>query len=213
MISVKENYELINDLLSKNNGVFISLQEYGRYATLASNDLFDTLRGNKNQNRAVYGKNRTLDSRLNPFRVSEDITFTASTAAKPEDLEQILAIYDSTFIPVKPIDEDRLAQLMQHPLRKPNEEDKYYIERVDSLKLLGATTLTGTIEYLKRPQEIVYGYTIVGRRPVHDEATSVNFEWDKNMETEIINRILGYMGLSMKDSFTTQVSNNNKSQE
>lgn len=213
MISVKENYELVQDLISKNNGVFVSPQEYSRYATLASNDLFDTLRGNKNQNRATYGRNRTLDARLNPFRRTAPFTFTGAYLDKPEDLAQITALYTSTFIPIKPTDEDRIAMVMQDPLASPNAEDKYYIEEEDRLRLLGEVNLTGTIEYLAKPKNIVYGFTTVNRRPVFNQATSVDFEWDKNMEMEIVNRILSYIGLSMKDAFITQVANNNKVQE
>lgn len=213
MISVKDNYKLLNDLLSKNNGQYISPEEYGRYATLASNELFDELRGNKNQNRSTYGRNRTLDARLNPFKKNITATFAAGLYTKPTDLVQITALYTSTFIPVKPVDEDRIATLMNDPLASPNATDKYYVEEYLKLRLLTDTALVCTIEYLAKPATIIYAYTVVGRSAVFNQTGTVDFEWDKNMEMELTTRILGYMGLSMKDGFITQVSNNNLTKE
>jgi hypothetical protein len=213
MISVDDNYKLVNDLASKNNGVYVSPTEYNRYASLASNDLFDLLRGNKNVNRSVYGRNRTLDGRLMPFKKVDAISFTGAYADKPEGCAQILSVYTSDFIPIKPTDEDRASMIVQDPLASPNEQDMYYIEEVDRLRLVGDTGLVGFIEYLALPTPPVYGYTVVSRRPVFDEDTSTNFEWDKNMEMEITTRILSYLGISMKDGFITQVTNNNKAQE
>lgn len=214
MISVKDNYDLVNDLASKNNGVFISPEEYNRYATLASNELFDELRGAKNRNVSTYGRSRTLDSRLNPFRKTVDDSFINYEVDKEEDYVQALAMYDSNYLPIKPIDEDRLARLHQNPLAQPDEEELYYIERVDKFELLATQgDISFTLEYLKKPVSPDYKYTIVNNRPVFNPTGSVNFEWDKNMEMELTTRILSYLGISMKDGFITQVTNNSKAQE
>lgn len=209
MIRAIDNYKLVNDLLSKNNSVTIPFTEYGRYATLASNDLFDTLRGNKNTNQSTYGRNRTLDARLNPFRVKASITFTNSIANKPADLAQITAIYTSNYTAIHPIDEDRIANIV----KDPNSEDFYYAEDVDELRLVKGIDTVATIEYLKKPAEITMAYTISNGRAVYIDTGTVDFEWDKNMEMEITNRILNYAGLSMGSQLVIQTSNINKAQE
>ena len=209
MIRAIDNYKLVNDLLSKNNSVTIPFTEYGRYATLASNDLFVTLRGNKNINKSTYGRNRTLDARLNPFRVKASITFTNSVANKPADLAQITAIYTSNYTAIHPIDEDRIANIV----KDPNSEDFYYAEDVDKLRLVKGIDTVATIEYLKKPAEITMAYTISNGRAVYIDTGTVDFEWDKNMEMEITNRILNYAGLSMGSQLVLSQSNINKAQE
>lgn len=209
MILLNDNYKLVNDLLSKNNGVTVSFEEYVRYANLAQNELFDSLRGNNNVNRAVYGKNRTLDGRLNPFRVKQAITFVTKLAAKPAGIAQITAIYTAAFIPIRPIDEDRLANIVQDVLS----ETYYYAEDATQLRLVKGVDTVATIEYLKLPTAVAMGFTISNGRTVFSNTGTINFEWDKNMEMEITTRILSYTGLSMGNQLVIQAANNNKAQE
>lgn len=200
MISVESNYKLVIDLLSKNNSQTISPQEYVRYGILAQNDLFDVLRGSENQMKTTYGRNRKLDERLNPFRVSAPITFASKLATKPTGYAQITAVYTNAFEPVRPIDESRLGMITKDPLA----DDYYYGETATQLTLVKGTDFTGTIEYLRRPVDIAYGYTIVNGRAVFNSTGTVNFEWDKNLEMELTTRILQYAGLSIGSQLAIQ---------
>lgn len=193
MFRVEDNHKLVNDLLSKNNGVQISPKEYTRYAILANNDLFDVLRGSENLVKTTYGKSRKLDERLNPFRVKESITFVNGIATKPINSAQITAIYTTDYQPVRPIDEDRTAMIFQDLLS----EDYYYSETSTQLNLVKGEDFTGTIEYLRRPNDVAFGFTLVNGRAVYSDTGTVNFEWDKNLEMEITTRILKYAGISM----------------
>lgn len=209
MIRVEDNHKLVNDLLSKNNGVQISPMEYVRYGILAQNDLFDVLRGSENLVKTTYGKNRKLDERLNPFRVKANITFATGTATKPINSAQITAIYTSDYQPVRPIDEDRVAMIVQDPLA----EDYYYSETSTQLTLVKGADFTGTIEYLRRPSDIAFGFTIVNGRAVYNNTNTVNFEWDKNLEMEITTRILQYAGISMGNNQILGYTQAQKQQE
>ena len=209
MIGLNENYKLVKDLLSKNTGAYVDIQEYMRYANLAQNELFDTLRGNNSQNKSTYGRNRTLDARLNPFRVKEDIVFASLVATKPTGMAQITAIYSTTYVPIRPIDEDRIANIVQDPLS----ESHYYAEDATQLRLVKGADVSGTIEYLKLPTPVDLKYTIVNGRSVYNATGTINFEWDKNMEMELTTRILSYAALSMGNQLVMQAANNNKAQE
>lgn len=200
MISVESNYKLVIDLLSKNNSQTISPQEYVRYAILAQNDLFDVLRGSENLMKSTYGKSRKLDERLNPFRVKDPITFTNKVASKPTGYAQITAVYTNTFEPVRPVDEMRTAIITKDPLA----EDYYYGETASQLTLVKGADFTGSIEYLRRPVDVAYGYTIVNGRAQYNTTGTVNFEWDKNLEMELTTRILQYAGLSMGSQLAIQ---------
>lgn len=214
MININSNYKYVNDLISKNNGTYMSPDEYSRYAQKASLELFNSLVGARNVPQTVYGRNRVLDSRLRPFRKEASIVFANSKANLPADCKHILAMYDSARVPIKPMDEDRKTEVLRDPLAKPDSRDKYYSEGDTDLELLGVTALSCTIEYLREPARPVFGYTNpTGRRAVYDPTTSTNFDWDETMEDELTNRILSKVGLSMSNNTVIQVSNNNIAKE
>jgi hypothetical protein len=204
-ITAQSLYLTTNDLLSKNAGVTISPVEFGRYVTIASLDLFDELRGAKNLNKATYGRSRTLDGRLSPFRVRTALTFAAGVATKPATASQILSIITTAGAKVIPTDEDREANVLADPLS----EDFYYIEEATDLRIVKGAVTTGFIRFLKTPNVVAGTITLAGRVPTLTET----LEWDKNMERELLNRILGQLGTSMKDQFITQVANNNEAKE
>ena len=204
-ITAQSLYLTTNDLLSKNAGVTIGTSEFGRYITLVSNDLFDELRGAKNLNKAVYGRNRTLDNRLNPFRARETLTFSSNIAVKPPTSAQILSIITAAGLKVVPTDEDREANIIADPLA----DDIYYVEEATQLRIVKGVATTTNIRYLKYPITILGTHTLAGRVPTLTET----LEWDKNMEQELINRLMAQFGTSMKDQFVTQVANTNKAQE
>lgn len=200
VIAINENYALVQDLLSKNNGVYITPAEYNRYAEMSSLDLFDKRVGARNLNVTAYGRNRTLDRRVNPFRVVTTVTVTAGVATQPADLELTRAVYytyDGKPKALRVADEDRFAKLFDDPLADPIPEDPFYIEDNGSIRIFPEDIPEVTIEYLKKPVTPVYGYTIVNRRPVYDPASSVDFDWDKREEAELTMRILQYAGVSI----------------
>src|SRR5690606_38918599 len=119
MINVGENYKLVNDLLSKNNGVYLTPDEYNRYAEVASNEYFDSVVGGKVSSRSVYGINRTLDRRLKEFRRVAPLPVEDGQVDLPEDCELLTAVYTNDYIPLRPTDEDRFAKLIQDPLATP----------------------------------------------------------------------------------------------
>lgn len=214
-ILIDTNYKYINDLLSKNNGVYISPEEYERYGYTASLEMFDDFLGSKTTPRINYGKNRLVDGRLNPFRKRVSLAFTGEYLTKPTNLKYITAVYTTGAIPipVKPIDEDRYAMVFNDPLASPNDEDIYYIEEESRLRLLGDDALSVWVEYLERPLPIKYNYTEVNGRAVYNPTGSIHYQWDISETQELSNRILLKAGLSMKDIVAIQTAGNGIAQE
>lgn len=215
MIDVNTNFQMVNDLLSKNNGTYISPQEYERYGYTASLEMQDDFIGNKTTPRIAYGKNRLVDGRMNPFRRRVASFFSSEYLTKPENLKYITAVYTSGAIPipVKPIDEDRYAMVFSDPLASPNDEDMYYIEEQTRLRLLGEDTLSVYVEYLERAMPIKWNYTTVNGRPVYNPVGSIHYQWDVSETQELTNRILLKAGLSMKDITAINYANNGIAQE
>lgn len=211
---IGDNYKYLNDLLSKNNGGYISPQEYTRYCNVSQQELWDDFMGRKTTPRITLGKNRLVDSRLLPFKKKVNAAFANEVLTKPAKCGYISAIYTRpSRIPVKPLDDDRQATVFNDPLCSPNEQDMYYVEGFTELTLLGEESLNITIEYYEKPTDVLYATTLVNGRPVYNQAGSVQFQWDKSEEQEITNRVLLKCGLSMRDTLEIQAANNNINQE
>lgn len=205
MIDVNDNYKLVNDLLSKNNGVYLTPDEYNRYAEIASLEYFDTLVGSKNTNRSVYGINRTLDRRLKEFREVAPTLVEDGVAELPDNCELLTAVYTDDYIPLRQTDEDRFARLMQDPLASPTEDDPVYKEINEYIEVFPETLPSVTIEYLRKPLSPKYAYTVENRRAVYNPTNSVHFEWNKRDESELTMRILQLCGISVGSPELLQV--------
>lgn len=218
MIPVDKVYNLTNDLLSKNNGVSLTPEEFDRYAEVASDGLFDSYRGadNPNATKVVYGHNRTLDGRLKNHRVPEYALSLdlLGYGSYPEDWVQTLSVRTIDYQPIRPIDEDRAAvAISQDPYTKPSEDEMLYEEFDNRIKVHPAGDNTVVLNYLRKPVKAVYAYTTVNRRAVFDPINSVNFDWDKGQLGELTHRILQLVGVSMDKGQIVQYSEAKQAQE
>lgn len=200
MIKVESNYKLVGDLLSKNNGVFISPEEYNSYAKIASEGLFADYVGLNTAKKVGYGRNRTLDSRLTPFRRTVPLTVGPdSEVGYPYDWAKTNKVHTLDYIPIRPLDEDRIAIGHQDPFITG--EEWFYEDLNDGMKIFSPDGIVSDpiiLTYLKRPDEPKYAYIIGSNgRPEFDPVNSVDFDWDINQEGEITMRILQLCGVSM----------------
>lgn len=216
MINAYSNYQLVCDLLSKNNSVFISPEEWTRYASIASDSLFDDIIGADNTSVVSYGRNRTLDARLMPFRVmNQPVLLVAGIGTLPTDWAKTNAVRLPDGTPVHPVDEDRRGMGKQDYYAKPSEDRYVYYEGNGSIEVEPLTTDV-VMDYLKRPTPPVYAYTMSGGsrpRPIYDPANSVNFDWDARQENDLTIRILELCGVSMDKGSLVQYTNTIKRTE
>lgn len=216
MINVRNTYLLVNDLLSKNNGVFISPEEFSRFAKIASDSLFDDIIGADNTSVVSYGRNRTLDARLMPFRVmNQPVILVAGIGALPTGWAKTNAVRLPDGTPVHPVDEDRRGMGKQDYYARPSEDRYVYYEGNGSIEVEPLTTDV-VMDYLKRPTPPVYAYTMsTGSRPrpIYDMASSVNFDWDARQENDLTIRILQLCGVSMDKGSLVQYTESIKRTE
>src|SRR5690606_39369954 len=100
MTSIKLIYETVTDLLDKNNGKFITVEEFNRYVKLGSLELFDECIGATNKNidgrtLVAYGRNQNTDKRLEPFRRGVSLSVVGGEVTLPSDCAKISAVVTS----------------------------------------------------------------------------------------------------------------------
>jgi hypothetical protein len=64
------------------------------------------------------------------------------------------------------------------------------------------TTLSGDVSftYLSEPTVPTWAYTVVSNRPVYASGSSTDFEFNEPMFLAIVSRILGHVGMNLKDT-------------
>lgn len=106
------------------------------------------------------------------------------------------------------VEQDRLANNLASYYDYPDDSGAIYTVFRDYIQFNPNDLYSANIIYLKKPQDMYWGYTIVNGRPVYSEALSVQPEWNDTDMNEIIYLALSYIGLNTKDADVAGFANN-----
>ena len=103
------------------------------------------------------------------------------------------------------VEQDRLANNLASYYDYPDGENAIYTIFRDYIQFSPNNLYSANIIYLKKPQDMVWGYTLDGNsRPVYSEALSTQPEWNDTDINEIIYLALSYVGVNLKDPEVAQ---------
>lgn len=105
------------------------------------------------------------------------------------------------------VEQDRLANNLSSYYDAPSEDFPVYTQFRDYIQFYPANLYSANIVYLKKPADMVWGYTMNGSRPVYSEALSTQPEWNDTDMNEIIYLALSYIGVNLKDPDVSQFAN------
>jgi hypothetical protein len=106
------------------------------------------------------------------------------------------------------VEQDRLANNLASYYDYPDDSGAIYTVFRDYIQFNPNNLYSANVVYLKKPQDMYWGYTIVNGRPVYSEALSVQPEWNDTDMNEIIYLALSYIGLNTKDADVAGFANN-----
>jgi hypothetical protein len=105
------------------------------------------------------------------------------------------------------VEQDRLANNLASYYDYPDDSGAIYTVFRDYIQFNPNNLYSANVIYLKKPQDMYWGYTIVNGRPLYSEALSVQPEWNDTDMNEIIYLALSYIGLNIKDGDVAQFAN------
>jgi hypothetical protein len=105
------------------------------------------------------------------------------------------------------VEQDRLATNLASYYDYPDSNNSIYTAFRDYIQFNPINIYSANIIYLKKPQDMYWGYTIVNGRPVYSEALSTQPEWSDTDMNEVIYLALSYIGLNIKDGDVSQFAN------
>lgn len=227
--SVNSVYEICENLLNKDGRGMFTPEDFNTFARKAQLDVFQQLleayqrykanrlrylnygRENWNDIQAVRDHLRTLQK--NNIALTQ---INANTFEYPTDYAYYLDLKTSD-IECDIYENSEAGFVTRSFVGQPSASFPVGILEGTLIKLLPTTITTATLSYYKVPQgsttdgtpsteSPTWGYTTVDDEPVYDASTSINFELPQVVEERLVNVILSYGGLNLRDAEVIQVS-------
>lgn len=198
---IEEIHTFVNFLTGKGQTGYFSPEEIDGAVYEASKDLF-------NDRYVQFAQTKRLTDDLSPFK-SNPTLLTIDTdghADKPVDYLYAVAITSgATNVKVEEIEDAFIGNELNDPLCGPEVEYPicaFYDEYIQFYPITGLSNVK--ITYLKSPVKPLWAYTIVNDRPVYDDASSVDVEWNAQNIRELTTRTLKYLGVTLREGELVQ---------
>ena len=143
--------------------------------------------------------------------VSNDISNT-NTITKESNIYKLGEVYYTVSgidYEVEEVTKKELTNIHLSPLTHPSAKRPVFIDKTSTSIQVFPSTLTMTnlsYNYIKKPIEVSWGYTIVGGETLNNANNSVSFELHESEETVLVIKILTLAGVVIKDPSLYQIS-------
>jgi hypothetical protein len=213
-VSVDTVYQRVLAVLNKEQRGFLTPQKFNLYANQVLLEKVESyfydleyylnLPGNSTQHADMVD---ILQTKIAKFEKSETTpTYVAPHFLLPTDCYRLSTILYGN-IECAPISRKEYRYITQSPIAKPSDAFPVYIEDATGIKVYGTVAFTDAvpsanpieIEYIKKPAEVEWAYTVVLGEEQYNASNSTDFELDPSEETDLVIMILKLAGLEVKD--------------
>jgi hypothetical protein len=129
--------------------------------------------------------------------------------AKPEDFYRLGSVFYNNEKEVQLIQRNDLVYVNSNPLTKPSVTYPVFLYESHKIQVVPATITSNiTVSYLRKPMDVRWNFSIPQGQAYYryDPAGSIDFELNKSEQSNVINRILLYAGVVVKDPSIIQVA-------
>ena len=219
MVSVDTVYQRVLALANKEQRGYITPQEFNLYANQAQMEIleqyfydinqFGNLPGNSTEYSDMVG---LIDEKLNILRVISSVQATAGIIdlSTISDMYKLGSLYTGPH-EIEEINYNEFKLRSKSPLTDPSNtsaslQNYMYYESNGNINI--QPVLTGPIEisYIKIPNKVVWGYVVLNKKALYNAGSSTNFELHHAEENELVYKILGYAGITLKKPDVIQSS-------
>lgn len=210
MVSVDTVYQRVLAILNKENRGYVTPQEFNLMGNQAQLEIFEqyfydlnqfTRQGENDTEYANIIKN--INQKISIFEKTETLITDNLYHTTPSDLYRVGSIMSGN-IEICYISEKELQEINASPLTAPTVNYPVYTKKGTSIYPYPYSNSI-TVNYIKIPATIKWGYTEVSGVALYDSSTSTNFELHESEEPNLVIKILSYAGLSIKQPEITQV--------
>jgi len=156
-----------------------------------------------------------LDEKMAIFKRNGNASYSTNGFSAPTDLQELgSVIYNNN--EMQRVQRNEFYNLYRSKLTKPSAKYPIYLYEEGYIKVFPETITSGvSINYLKFPSPVVWGFTVDNNRGnyVYNSALSTSFELHQSEQTELIIRILEYAGIVIRDPQVIQIASQKVQQD
>lgn len=216
MVSVDKVYQRVLAILNKENRGYMTPQEYNLLANQAQLEIFEQYfydlsqynrRGEINNEYGNIIKN--IKEKIDLFKIENyNLSISSGKYNLPSDLYR-LGTVQYNYNEVEGISTNEYVYINKSPLTKPTISYPVYVRDGNSISVY-PTSISSTIQisYVKKPLEVNWTYFEVNGTALYNASADdhQNFELHSSEETALVNKILTYAGLVIKQADIVQVA-------
>jgi len=213
-INVDTVYQRVLAILNKEQRGFLSPEKFNLHANHVQLDIFEQYFYDLQQFLEMPGNSSEysdmvsiLEHKISLFETEESTpTFSNPYFTLPSDLHRLGSVIYGT-IECTELTKKQYIYVAQSPIGKPSDALPIFIKDANGIKVYGAAIFTDiapsanpiSLQYVKKPSNVVWGYTSVFGEAQYNANTSTHFELDPGEETDLVIKILALAGLEIKD--------------
>lgn len=216
MVSVDKVYQKVLAILNKENRGYMTPQEYNLLANQAQLEIFEQYFYDLNQyNRRgeinnEYGNIiKNIKEKIDLFKIENyNLAISSGKYTLPSNLYRLGTVqYNNN--EVEAISTNEYIYINKSPLTKPTITYPVYVREGEAI-LVYPSDITSTVvcSYIKKPAEVNWTYFEVNGTALYNSAAAdhQNYELHASEETILVNKILTYAGLVIKQPDIIQVA-------
>jgi len=227
MVNINTVYQTVLALANKEQRGYITPQEFNLFAAQAQMSIFEQYFYDLNQFLRIPGNNTAysdmvnlLEEKISLFEVAGATVGNGVTL--PVDLYKLQNVYwlNSTVsrrYTAEYTDRKSWREILNVPLLTPTDSRLMYLRSENGLTVIGKTAKTSNVscDYIRIPKSPNWTYVVVGDSALHNPNAidHHNFELHESEQTELVTRILGLAGITLKDQSLYQISSNEESKQ
>lgn len=215
MEDVNDWYELMKDIVNKNQQGYLKPAMFNRFINQAQDSyqsfLLGTFQSYINGRpiaKVELGNNAIVRQRISPTIKAVTLTIAADgTANYPTNFIQSDSMLTAANKRIRLVQQDSLDAYYNSSI-DPIATNPIYLIQDSNFQFYPITLGTAKFTFVQKAIRIVWGYTLDGNnRPIYSIGTSVQPVWDSVAKFEIISRALKLVGINLQSSAVIQLAN------
>ena len=228
-VSIDTVYQRVLALANKEQRGYITPQEYNLLANQAQLLIFDEYfyeidkRLDEHGNSTEYSDMLDITSeKLSPFQKTNvdmsavsGATMTLPTSSTVHRLGTVFYNDGTRSVKVERIDANQAELMGQTALYAPTQLRPVYVRRSETtLQFFPSTatpsyaTTTVNCNFIARPAQVVWGYTVVNSQALYDATLSTDYALHASEETELVYKVLELAGVVLNKPGLVQIATN-----
>jgi len=229
MVNINTVYQTVLALANKEQRGYITPQEFNLFAIQAQMQIFEQYFYDLNQFLRAPGNNTSHSDMVDLLEEKISLFERINTAVGggtqlPEDLYKLQQVLwkesgqgsNNQTYDVEYVDQKTYTQMRRVSLIKPTDKRLVYTRNAFSIAVIGKEqkTIGVTCNYIKAPENPNWTYVVVGEKALFNpDGGVVHFELHHSEQTELVTRILGLAGITLKDQSLYQIASNEESKQ